>query len=192
MAYKALIFDFFDVIHSDFFQGWLRKHGMPREGAVHQASVEIDHGRIDVAEFLNRLSQITGQPAADIKAQFDELSKVDHDLTNLIRGLQDKYQIALLSNASSVVVRHIMSQHDLESLFHEIVISSDVDMIKPDPKIFEHTLAKLGVKPSEAIFIDDNIKNVEGAQAVGITGIQFTDTPSLRADLKKLGIELPH
>jgi len=53
MTYKAIIFDFFDVIHIDPFQSWLKSRGLAREGELHQASVDLDHGRIDTAQFLS-------------------------------------------------------------------------------------------------------------------------------------------
>jgi FMN phosphatase YigB (HAD superfamily) len=64
---------------------------------------------------------------------------------------------------------------------------------KPDPAIYRHTLAELGVEPEEALFIDDKRINVEAARALGIQAIEFSSVEGLRAGLIAAGLdaELP-
>ena len=105
-------------------------------------------------------------------------------------SLKAKYRIALLSNAPSAFIRELLAAHELERHFHEIVISSEVGMIKPSTEIFEYTLSRLGVPAVEAIFIDDNPGHVAAAEKLGITGIQFLSAKQLRSDLIKAGIQI--
>jgi 2-haloacid dehalogenase len=72
--------------------------------------------------------------------------------------------------------------------FRDIVVSGDEKLIKPDPAIF-HLLAKRNnIDLAHSIFIDDSLKNVKGAEAVGMKGHHFTAPESLRAELLRLGV----
>jgi putative hydrolase of the HAD superfamily len=75
---------------------------------------------------------------------------------------------ALLSNswgASGYV------QEDLEPLFDAVVISGQVGLRKPDPRIYRLAAEMIGVDPSNCVFVDDLLPNVEGARAVGMEAI---------------------
>ncbi len=58
--------------------------------------------------------------------------------------------------------------------------------MKPDPAIYELALRKLGVRPDEAIFVDDTSTNVEAAQRLGLRGIVFRNPGQMRSELKAL------
>lgn len=72
--------------------------------------------------------------------------------------------------------------------FFDIVVSGDEGLVKPHPEIFELACARASISPDQGVFIDDSPANVAGAQAVGLTGIQFTDADALRAELVSLGL----
>ena len=186
--YKAVIFDFFDVVRTDAFKAWLNLHHYKLEGPLLDAVKQQDHGLIEPKEFLNLLSEITGQPADDIFEEMERGASVDREVVALAEQLHATYKIGLLSNSPSGFLRGLLQTHGLESYFDEIVISSEVGLIKPDPAIFQHMLERLQVAPNEAVFIDDNPANVAGAEAVGITGITYTDVTSLREALTRLGL----
>jgi HAD superfamily hydrolase (TIGR01509 family) len=190
MQYKAIIFDFFDVIHNDPFQRWLKSRGLKREGEWHEASVDMDKGLIDDKEFFRRLSVLSGTPPDTLRKEFDAYNGFNDDVIRLLEILAKNYQVGLLCNGPTAFVRSLLKEGDVEDVFHHIVISSEVGMAKPNPDIFEHILAKMSVKPNDAIFIDDNPTNVEAAQKLGIHGICFTDLPSLRKSLAELGVKL--
>jgi FMN phosphatase YigB (HAD superfamily) len=65
------------------------------------------------------------------------------------------------------------------------IFSCEARMIKPDHAIYRHCLGFLGVRPSEALFIDDRPANVEAARNVGLTAIQFESSRQLRVELEK-------
>ena len=72
--------------------------------------------------------------------------------------------------------------------FRDIVVSGDEVLTKPDAAIYRLALDRFGLKPGEALFVDDREDNVAGAEAVGIAGLLFTGAPTLRADLARLGL----
>ena len=94
-------------------------------------------------------------------------------LSNISIGFTEKY-------------RDVPELVELFSLFDGLVFSGPLKMGKPEPKIFHHVLNTYGLTPSECVFVDDNEKNVQAAQKVGIHAIRFMDDPE---DLRQqLGI----
>ena len=74
------------------------------------------------------------------------------------------------------------------SLFRDIVVSGDEKMLKPEPDIFHLLASRNNIKLSESIFIDDSLKNVKGAEALGMQRHHFTTPENLRADLLGRGL----
>jgi 2-haloacid dehalogenase len=72
--------------------------------------------------------------------------------------------------------------------FRDIVVSGDEKLLKPDPAIYYLALKRFGLKPDEALFIDDRAINVEGAEAVGMRAHLFTDAERLRRRLAEEGL----
>lgn len=72
--------------------------------------------------------------------------------------------------------------------FRDIVVSGDERLTKPDPAIYRLALDRFGLAAGDTLFIDDRADNVEGAQAVGMNAVLFTDAQTLRADLAEHGI----
>jgi len=74
------------------------------------------------------------------------------------------------------------------SWFQGIVVSGFEGVIKPDRRIFEILCERYGVKPDEAVFIDDVVGNAGAASALGIHGIHFRSPEQLRSELVALGL----
>ena len=96
-------------------------------------------------------------------------------------------KIAILSNMGEDFLAYMRKNFRWLEDFHHLTWSCELDMVKPEAAIYEHTLQKLGVRPEEALFLDDKIENVEGAHAVGLHALLFRDVETLAADLKREG-----
>jgi 2-haloacid dehalogenase len=72
--------------------------------------------------------------------------------------------------------------------FRDIVVSGEEKLLKPDPAIYFLALDRFGLRPNEALFIDDRQINVEGAIAVGMHAHLFTDAGDLRRRLAAEGL----
>jgi 2-haloacid dehalogenase len=72
--------------------------------------------------------------------------------------------------------------------FRDIVVSGDERLLKPEAEIFHLLARRNGIKLQDSIFIDDSLKNVKGAEAVGMKGHHFTSPEKLRAELETLWI----
>ena len=92
---------------------------------------------------------------------------------------------AFLSNSGPEVMAHVRADHPLEALFDAVVISCEVGLTKPDPRIFRLCLERLGLSAAAALFVDDRADNVEGAAGVGLQTLQF-EGPDALARLRAL------
>ncbi len=70
--------------------------------------------------------------------------------------------------------------------FRGIVVSGEERLTKPDAAIYRLALDRFGLRPGEAVFIDDNAENVAAAAALGIEAILFSDAEGLRHELTRL------
>jgi 2-haloacid dehalogenase len=72
--------------------------------------------------------------------------------------------------------------------FRDVVVSGEVKLLKPDPAIYFLALDRFGLRPSEALFVDDRQINVDGAEAIGMKAHLFTSAQALRARLEAEGL----
>lgn len=74
------------------------------------------------------------------------------------------------------------------SYFKDIVVSADLGILKPNPKIYQTLLKQHYLIPETTVFIDDLAPNVIGAQKLGMQGIQFQTAATCRTALETLGL----
>ncbi len=101
----------------------------------------------------------------------------------VVRVRASGMKVAILSNMGEDLLAHMRKNFGWLDDFHHLTWSCELDMIKPEPAIYRHTIEKLEVKPEEALFLDDKIENVEGARQAGLHAILFRNPESLQADL---------
>ena len=100
------------------------------------------------------------------------------------------YRVYALTNWSNETFPIALGMFDFLHWFEGIVVSGDEKTRKPFADIYETLLKRYGVTPHEAVFIDDSLKNVHGAEALGIKGIHFQSPEQLKESLKKLGVHI--
>jgi 2-haloacid dehalogenase len=76
----------------------------------------------------------------------------------------------------------------LSTSFRDIVVSGEERLIKPDPAIYRVLLDRNGLEAGQCLFIDDSLKNVAGAESVGMKAHHYTSPEGLRAHLNEAGI----
>lgn len=81
---------------------------------------------------------------------------------------------AILSNGGPEVTAGLRARRPLEAWFDAVIVSCEVGVCKPDPRIFELCLSRLGVEPAEALFVDDRLENVEAAATLGLQTVHYT------------------
>jgi putative hydrolase of the HAD superfamily len=195
---KAVIFDFGRVISEQkpmaLFTGYEQELGLA-PGVLNrvmfgsEAWNEVLVGRKDLDEYWleigPQLGLHTSQEIQAFRQRYFADEGINEGVLELIRQLCGQYKLAVLSNAPPRLAKWL-ADWDLLPLFDVVVCSGDEGMVKPDPAIYELTLARLGVEPNEAIFIDDSPGHVEAARALGLHGIHFTTASALADELDAL------
>jgi epoxide hydrolase-like predicted phosphatase len=133
---------------------------------------------------INRLKRPDSELSA-IRQEFFAGDIVDRTLIEYVRSLRGKYKTGLISNAWSDL-RDFVVREKFDDAFDKMIISAEVGAMKPEPKIFKIALENFGVKPKEAVFVDDFYVNIEGCEKVGMKGIHFKDAESTLKQLKEL------
>lgn len=110
------------------------------------------------------------------------------DALSVIPGLKDKCKLAIVSDAWPSLL-DVYEENNMTSYFDSIVISSFLGTSKPDSKMYNTALEELDVKPEEAIFIDDSLKNCIGAIEVGINAVLLCRNKQvyIREKIKSVG-----
>jgi putative hydrolase of the HAD superfamily len=153
-----------------------------------KSSKEASLGIISEAQHWLNVASSLDQPDSDVdrlKYEFFAGDRVDPDLLNLIRSLRPAHKVGVISNAWSGM-RTWLVDHDLGDLFDDMVISAEIGIAKPDPRIYHAALQNLKVKPEESVFIDDMLRNVEAARKIGMHAVQFIQPDQAVAELNDL------
>jgi epoxide hydrolase-like predicted phosphatase len=197
MSIKAVFFDLGGVIVRTEFQA-------PRQQLAEKLGMEYDDldkivfnsdsglkasmGEITSADHWASVLQRLKRPASELSLIRDEFFAgdiIDRTLVEYIRSLRGKYKTGLISNAWSDL-RDFVVREKFEDAFDKMIISAEVGAVKPEPKIFQVALEQFGVRPREAVFVDDFYANIEGCEKVGIKGIHFKDAESTMQQLKEI------
>lgn len=140
----------------------------------------------DIWRWVGEQLALSPQDLEDLRKDYWSGDAVDYDLIDRIRSLKGEYQTALLSNAWPNLRTAIEKEWEIDDAFDVMIISAEVGIVKPDPKIYLRALEALGVKPEASVFLDDFIENIEGAQAVGMRAIHFQNPDQALAELNQL------
>jgi 2-haloacid dehalogenase len=100
------------------------------------------------------------------------------------------FRVVALTNWSAETFPVALKRFDFLHWFEGIVVSGTEKTRKPYSEIYQITLDRFNIDPSEALFIDDNLRNIKGAKALGINGIHFSTPEELIKDLNNFKIKL--
>ena len=112
------------------------------------------------------------------------------DVTTLMQQLRKRHRLMALTNTNILHLDHIKASFPSLSVLEDWVASCDVGLRKPDPQFYRVALERAGVRPSEAVYVDDRPEMVEAGRAVGLTAIRFENGRQLAQDLQAIGLNL--
>ena len=98
------------------------------------------------------------------------------------------YPLYGLSNWALEKFELIRPKYDFFDCFDDILISSTVNLVKPDLRIFEIFLQRITRRAEECVYIDDSAVNAAAANRLGFITIHFESPPQLAAELDRLGV----
>ncbi len=193
---KAIILDWGGVLIENPVPGFMaycsKYFNVPEKVFIKTASrfyEDFAKGKITENTFWKKvcLCLNVAEPFIDslLSEAFSSVYSEKDDVISFVSSLKDKgYRIALLSNTETPMVDFF---RDKNYGFFDLTVFSCVEgVIKPDKKIYEHTLGKLRVKPHEAVFIDDKEENILAAKDLGMNTILFENTEQFKAELLSL------
>lgn len=154
-----------------------------------ESGIRAQKGEITVEQHWEDLRQELNYTPEAFKKLVDEFfacDELDESLIQHVRELHKTYKTALLSNAWKNLRQVMNDEWHIEDAFDIMIISSEVGLLKPDPRIFQMTLDRLGVEASQAVFVDDMERNVDAAKMLGMHAIQFQNSEQMRYDLEQL------
>jgi putative hydrolase of the HAD superfamily len=126
------------------------------------------------------------ESAESFREEFFSGDRLDYELIDYIRALRPQYRTALLSNAFSDLRALVTDYWHFADAFDALVVSAEEGLMKPDVRLYQIAVERLGVAPQEAVFIDDFERNIVGARQAGLHAIHFKDPQEARRQLAQL------
>lgn len=118
------------------------------------------------------------------KVLINKLYKVnDKDLFKKIKEINSKVKVVIATNHVSFVKEFINSHFDINYL-DDLIISAEINRIKPNLDFYEFILNKYKINATELLFLDDNIENVNGANVLGIKTIRVEKSVNMIDKIK--------
>ncbi len=186
---RAIIFDCFGVIVGKGFENTYRAAGgdpQKDRSFINDMLTRANLGLINDLDFRTGMAQKIGLSLDDWRRAVLAAEQPDTELLNYIKKLRKNHKTAILSNANHGSLDRKIGAEWLEACFDVVVVSADEGMIKPDPQIYHLTAERLGVEPSDCVFIDDKQVQTEGAKNIGMQAIVYKDLAQLKLDLAPL------
>jgi len=201
-AIDTIVFDIGNVL-IPWDPRWLFKRLLPDEAAVERFLTEVDfttwnaqqdagqtfadgiashgtafpHYRHLFDAFFEHWEESIGEPIAGTVALARDLRKAG-------------YRTLALTNFSAETFPRAVRLHAFLNEFEGILVSGHERLMKPDPSIYRLLCERYRVDPSRAVFIDDSLKNVQGARGIGMQGVHFQAVDQLHDALRGLGVEV--
>lgn len=97
-------------------------------------------------------------------------------------------RLLALTNWSAETFPWARATFDVLARFEGIVVSGDERLAKPDPALFALLVERYALDPTSTVFVDDSPVNVAAAEVAGLGALRFVDAPTLRRDLRALGL----
>ena len=112
------------------------------------------------------------------------------EVTSIMQRLRKRHRLAALSNTNELHLEYIKAAIPSLSVIQEWIASCDVGLRKPDPKIYLLALERTGVRPGQAVYVDDRPELVDAGRSIGLVGIRFENGRQLEQDLQAVGLNL--
>ena len=168
------------------------KRLLQEEPRAVEAVRALERAELSDDDFSERFGELLGLPderrAGLVGRMFGHLRPDDSMLDALRRARAQGIRTGLISNSMGA---GIYDRSTFPELFDGVVISGDEGIHKPQPEIYELCCERVGLAPSECVFVDDLRENCDGAEAVGMTAVLHRGAERTLPRLEELlGVEL--
>lgn len=192
---KNLIFDLGNVLISFRPAEYLEKKNYPENirtrilnDIFHSPEwLSLDNGDITTPEAIELISRKSTLKREEIALIFNLRTEIMFPLDENVRMLpglkKEGFRLYYLSNFPLDIFEEIRSGYFFFKHFDGGVISSDVKLSKPDPRIYARIIGLYGLVPSECLFIDDMEVNVRAAERSGMKGLVTLGSQNISKEL---------
>jgi putative hydrolase of the HAD superfamily len=143
-----------------------------------------ENGYGGLENFIPRLSKLWKLPLTieefmiERNEVFGKMTTPYPELYEVLEALKGKYKLGIITNGYSSVQRDKIHSVHIADYFDDIIVSGEHGFAKPDSRIFELSLKRLGVTPEEAVYIGDYYPNdIAGAIGANIQPIWICEDP---------------
>ncbi len=198
MKIKAIVFDMGGVLLRTM-DGSRREEMARRFGTTRRelektlflspTSIQSEVGQLSDIDHWRAVLQHYQQPEEDYHEAYTGFfsgDEIDAVFMDYIRALKVEYRVGLLSNAWMNARQNLGKLYDFIDVFDVSIFSAEVGLRKPDKRIFQLMLEKLGVEAQETIFVDDFAENISGAAALGMQAILFREREQAIQEINQL------
>jgi putative hydrolase of the HAD superfamily len=202
---EAVISDFGGVLTSPLVQSFMAfqdRTGITTEvlGKGMQAATEangdnplfeMERGEITEVAFLEKLTDSL-EPLLGHRPEMHRFKEIYFEalepnpaMIELMHELKNSgYRMAMLTNNVQEWEPWWRPMLPVDEIFETVVDSGFVGCRKPESKIYEITLARLGLPAESCLFVDDVLVNCEGAEKAGMTAVHFPDNAQAIAGVR--------
>jgi putative hydrolase of the HAD superfamily len=152
---------------------------------------------LSAEDYWRRVLEENSTPVEPLEAAIADLREADaeswtdyrEEMWTLTRDFRARGgKTAFLSNGIPEVMERVRSQKRLDDYFDVVLVSYEVGFTKPDPRIYQECLRRLGAEPGDALFVDDRLPNIDGAARLGIRTLHFTGAASIPELRRQIGL----
>lgn len=155
--------------------------------------LDFELGKIDMNQFCIEMAKAAGREyISKEEAQYcwqGFFKEAPIERLHALLELKERYHLGLLTNTNPCMMEFTDSEQlsadrlPISHYFHSLFRSYEMGLYKPDKEIYLMALERDGMLPEETLFVDDAIKNIEGACAVGIHGLHVPTNEDWRPAL---------
>lgn len=155
--------------------------------------LDFELGKINEDEFCRRMAEVTGrsviakeEAAACWQGFFKD---VQTEKLHALENLRKNYHLGLLSNTNPFMMALTDSERfspegrPISSYFDSLFLSYEMNLYKPSKEIYLEALRRDKMNPEETLFVDDSVRNIEGAEKIGIHGLYVPSNSDWREAL---------
>jgi putative hydrolase of the HAD superfamily len=185
---KAVIFDWGGVVAPIRGGGWLEAFGHLTEldgdelkSVWRYAYDGLGAGLISLDEFWRRVEEKTGESYPDRKNNIWEEGLVGDSWPEMLTYASDLRARGIVTAVLSNTIEYLETLPWFLTAYNDfspVILSHRVGLAKPDPKIFELMLNKLGFQAGECVFVDDMEKNLVPAKELGMAVVLASRDPA--------------
>lgn len=195
MPVRAVVFDIGGVLETTPPTGWADRWEQWLElgpGEMYERLLDVYRdgsiGAISEDDVRRGVGDLLGLDETQVRAFMDDLwteylGTLNVELTEYFRRLRPEYRTGILSNSFAGARAKEQERYGFEDMADVIVYSHEAGILKPDPRIYHLTCERLGVRPEEAVFLDDTETAVDGARDIGMQAVLSKDNAQAVADI---------